>query len=326
MNNFNVLRYTPDYKLQWNKFVAEANNATFLFNRNFMDYHADRFLDFSLLIFDEDKLIALFPANVVNNEVFSHQGLTYGGLLTGLNIYTNSIFEIFKKILNFYEQHSIASILIKEIPPFFSKQGAQDLNYLAFICEANLIRRDIHSVIDYNSEYRISKSVHRDVKQNMKKYAIKIQESNEFEGFWNQLLTPHLSETHQAKPVHSLNEILLLKEKFPNNIKLITCLLNDELIGGVVIFETSTTVHCQYISGSKKFNSMGLLTNLLFEIIERFKTEKKFFNFGISHINGGKNINLGLLTWKEKFGARSVTQNFYVFKTSSANLIDSVFV
>jgi hypothetical protein len=37
--------------------------------------------DYSLLIFEEDKLIAVLPANRVSDTVYSHQGLTYGGLV-----------------------------------------------------------------------------------------------------------------------------------------------------------------------------------------------------------------------------------------------------
>ena len=82
MSTYNIIKYTSDYYQIWNDFVANAKNATFLFNRDFMEYHSDRFEDNSLLIFDEkDKLVAIFPANRIGNELFSHQGLTYGGLI-----------------------------------------------------------------------------------------------------------------------------------------------------------------------------------------------------------------------------------------------------
>ena len=46
-----------------------------------MDYHNDRFKDHSLMVFKDDKLIALLPANIVDFNLRSHQGLTYGGFL-----------------------------------------------------------------------------------------------------------------------------------------------------------------------------------------------------------------------------------------------------
>ena len=39
----------------WNKLVSESKNGTFLFDRNFMDYHKHKFQDFSLMIYNEKK-------------------------------------------------------------------------------------------------------------------------------------------------------------------------------------------------------------------------------------------------------------------------------
>ena len=58
LKNYTVKRYEPKYFEEWNAFISTAKNATFLFNRDFMEYHSDRFEDFSLLIFDQDKLVS----------------------------------------------------------------------------------------------------------------------------------------------------------------------------------------------------------------------------------------------------------------------------
>ena len=81
MENYTVKRYQESDYPNWNAFISEAKNATFLFHRDFIEYHKDRFEDFSLMVFDNEKLVAVLPANKVGNEIFSHQGLTYGGLV-----------------------------------------------------------------------------------------------------------------------------------------------------------------------------------------------------------------------------------------------------
>ena len=60
-----IKRYTPQEKQDWNDFVAKSRQGTFLFDRNYMDYHQDRFHDQSLMIFYNGKLCALLPANEV---------------------------------------------------------------------------------------------------------------------------------------------------------------------------------------------------------------------------------------------------------------------
>ena len=75
MKNYIVRHYTSKDFAIWNAFSSTAKNATFLFHRDFMEYHQDRFQDFSLLVFEEDKLVSILPANRVGDTVFSHQGL-----------------------------------------------------------------------------------------------------------------------------------------------------------------------------------------------------------------------------------------------------------
>ena len=76
-------KYSSEDKNQWDAFCDTAKNATFLFKRDFMDYHTNRFEDFSLLLYKEGVLLALLPANRLETTLYSHQGLTYGGFIVG---------------------------------------------------------------------------------------------------------------------------------------------------------------------------------------------------------------------------------------------------
>jgi len=67
-----ILKYQADDKRIWNKFIKNAKNATFMFDRNFMDYHADHFNDFSVLVFDNQRLRGILPANISERTIYSH--------------------------------------------------------------------------------------------------------------------------------------------------------------------------------------------------------------------------------------------------------------
>lgn len=73
---FEIRKYNDADKEVWNAYVEHARNATFLLNRSYMDYHSDRFHDHSLMIFHNNKLYALLPANEDGDVFYSHQGLT----------------------------------------------------------------------------------------------------------------------------------------------------------------------------------------------------------------------------------------------------------
>ena len=66
---FTIRRYTAADKRVWDRYVANARNATFLFFRDYMDYHADRFQDYSLLFYVGNHLYAILPANIVGDTL-----------------------------------------------------------------------------------------------------------------------------------------------------------------------------------------------------------------------------------------------------------------
>jgi hypothetical protein len=74
---YTIQRYTPALRDTWDAFISASRNGTFLLQRGFMDYHADRFTDHSLLFFRDEKLIALLPAEEREGTLTSHGGLTY---------------------------------------------------------------------------------------------------------------------------------------------------------------------------------------------------------------------------------------------------------
>ncbi|MBL8343168.1 MAG: hypothetical protein JNL30_16995, partial [Rubrivivax sp.] len=77
-----VRRYQPSEQQAWDEFVRQGKNTSFMFLRGYMDYHQDRFLDHSLMLYRDRTLLGLLPANrSSDSRVASHDGLTYGGLV-----------------------------------------------------------------------------------------------------------------------------------------------------------------------------------------------------------------------------------------------------
>jgi hypothetical protein len=158
VKNYSVRRYQESDYENWNTFIGKAKNATFLFHRDFMEYHNDRFQDYSLIVLDGEKWVAVLPANVVGNEVFSHQGLTYGGLVYNEKVKLASVIAIFKSVLSFLNDNKIEKLQVKLIPSIYHQKPAEELNYALFLANAQLIRRDSLAVIDLSKPYKISKN------------------------------------------------------------------------------------------------------------------------------------------------------------------------
>lgn len=289
-----------------------------------MDYHRDRFEDYSLMVYNDNKLVAILPANRVGDAIHSHQGLTYGGLILDQKLKLNETIDITKTILSYLDINKVETLYIKLLPEIYTSSPSGELKYILFLLNAKLIRSDVLSVIDnMNPPKKISTVRKRGIKR-AKDHQLIIKEDNDFEAFWNQVLIPNLETRYGRKPVHSLSEIQLLQKNFPKNIRQFNVYYNDKIVAGTTIFETSKVAHAQYISATEQKQELGSLDFLFHELLSNTFKEKPFFDFGISNENKGRNLNKGLLYWKESFGARTVTHDFYCIRTKNNNLLNDV--
>lgn len=320
-----IKRYEPKDKPLWNEFIASAKNATFLFNRDFMDYHKERFEDYSLLCFKKGKLIAVLPANYDNQKLYSHQGLTYGGLVIKSKTKFEDYLLVFENILKFLVKNEIDYLYIKELPSIYTGSPSGEFEYIQFVLESSIVKFDISSTIKKSTNIPISNSRKEGVKRALKQ-GLKILEEEEMESFWNEILIPNLKDKHNTSPVHTLCEITKLKQKFPKNIRQFNVYDNTKIVAGTTIFETNKVAHSQYISGNKDKNKLGSLDFLHHYLISEIFQNKVFFDFGISTENQGRLINQGLLFWKEGFGARATTYKTYRIETKKYNKLSQVII
>jgi hypothetical protein len=308
-----VVRYTKEYFKQWNDFLGIAKNSTFLFDRNFCEYHADRFQDHSLLLLQNNKLVALFVANQIGEEIYSHSGLTYGGLIISNEIKLSNVLECFYSLLNYYNNLGIKKIIYKQMPAFYHSAPTFEDDYALFLANAILIRRDTSFVVDLRKPIYFQQRRIRNIKKAQKEQVTMI-ETSEFGAFWNEILIPNLENRFGVKPVHSLQEITSLQEKFPQNIRQFNAILDNKIIAGATIFENNKVAHAQYIASNDLGKNNGALDLLFAVLIQDIYKNFDYFSFGISNEQQGKILNQGLADWKEGFGANVWIHNFYEIK------------
>ena len=246
-----VIKYNESYKEIWDLFVSKAKNTHFFFYRDYMEYHKDRFEDFSLMFWDEkDKLIAIMPASVKDNVVTSHGGLTFGGILSDKKMTASTMLAIFDTIKEFLLENNIKELVYKPLPYIYHKYPAQEDLYALFRNGAELFRRDISSVIMVPARYTYSKLRKRMCSKG-KKNNIKVEESTDYDNFIS-LENYVLNKYHNTVAVHKSKELKKLAERFPNNIKLFLGKKENEILSGVIIFENENVVHVQYMANSDK--------------------------------------------------------------------------
>jgi hypothetical protein len=316
MNTLKVIRYNKEYKNSWDSFVDEAKNATFLFKRDFMEYHKNRFEDFSLIVLKKHKIIALLPANIRANIVYSHEGLTYGGVIFEENNKAIECKFILDAIINYLKQFNIEEFRLKLIPILYNRLMTNDLDYFLFKNNGIVYKKNMNLAVDLRSNFKISKSKLK--RFNRKQEPIIIKKDDFFDDFWIQVLEPRLMEKHNVKPIHSLDEIKELAKKFPNNIHQYSIYEENNIVGGITIFESKDCVKSQYGATTLRGQSIYALDILYIYLINKYKKEgKKFFDMGT--VNIGDSFNIGLLNQKQELGCSVYNQDFY--KLNLTNII-----
>lgn len=307
-----IIQYSSDKKEEWNAFIKNSKNGIFMFDRNYMDYHSDRFVDNSLMFFDNDNLIAVLPMNIKDKVLYSHQGLTYGGFITDEKMKQHKMLECFDVLKQYMQINNIEKLLYKIIPHIYHKTSAEEDLYALFKNDAKLLKLEPSTTIYLKNPCKMPKGRKAQISR-AKREGVEIQESKDFKTFID-LENKILAEYHDTKAVHTAEELELLHSKFPEQIRLYSASLNDEIIAGTLIFEYENAVHTQYMASNKISREIGGLDLLIKTLIDKYQDTKMYFDFGISSENNGQILNEGLISQKEGFGGRTVIYQLWEIK------------
>ena len=306
---FEIRRYTSSDAEAWNRFVAQSKNGTFLFDRRYMDYHSDRFADHSLMVFRRGKLYALLPGNVDGDTFYSHQGLTYGGLIMNQHATAAEVILVFKRLNDLLGSEGLQRVVYKPTPWIYHQQPSEeDLYAIVEVCGATLTR-SISSAISRehpNPWYRIRQCGARSAAQS----GINIEETDDYRPFWY-ILTENLNRRYGLNPVHTVREMELLHQRMPEHIRLFVATHGAEVVGGTVLYITNRVVHSQYIAASPLGKQLHALDLLFSTLIDESLQHHAFFDFGISTEKHGTYLNEQLIYQKEGFGARGICYDWY---------------
>ena len=290
--------------------MAASKNGTFLFERQFMDYHADRFTDCSLMFYRDNALYALLPANVKDDVLTSHGGLTYGGLVMSSRCSAKGVQEVFAAMNTYLAGLGIRRVVYKAIPWIYHQLPAEeDLYALTSICHATLIIRDISSAVLGDRPVKFSESRKSGLRK-AQRMGLTVKESEDFTTFW-QILNANLTAKYGVRPVHSVSELELLHDRFPQAIKLYMVYDGETPLGGTLLFLTPQVLHTQYISATAEGKAHGAIDLLFNHLINEVYTDYRYIDFGKSTVSDSADLNEQLIFQKEGFGARAVCYDTY---------------
>jgi len=308
-----IVRYEPRWTSTWDDFIARAKNGHFFFQRGYMDYHADRFTDHSLLFFHEDDLIAVLPANVRDGILSSHGGLTFGGVVSSERMRAAIMLELFEQLKLYLREQGVERVIYKAVPHIYHRVPAEEDLYALFRAGARLIRRDISSTIRMTTRLEPTKGRKWSTRR-ARGNSLEIGRSHDFRAFMA-VEEDNLLRKYNVRPTHTAAEMELLAGRFPDNIQLYTASRGGVLLGGVLLYRSDCVDHAQYIASTEEGRGLFVLDAIMDVLLNEVCAKTPYFDFGISTEEGGRRLNVGLIDNKESYGARAIAYDFYELET-----------
>lgn len=312
-----IKRYTEEQKEEWNQFNASAKNTLFMFDRNYMDYHKDRFLDHSLMFYQDDELIAILPMSEKDAVLTSHGGLTYGGFIVGTKMKQHIMNACMEELILYAKENGYQEINYKTIPHIYHQQPAEEDRYALFLYDAQMVKVESSTVVNLEAPLKMPKGRKAQISRAKREGCI-VEEKTDYDSFAQFIALENqvLSEHHNTKAVHTAEEINLLHDNFPNNIHLYATMKEDIMIAGTIVFEYGQVIHTQYMAANEEARRIGALDFAVSTVIEKYRSNKKWLDFGISTEDGGRTLNEGLIAQKEGFGGRTNVYEMWRLKLS----------
>jgi hypothetical protein len=299
----------------WDDLVAHSCNGTFLHTRRFTSYHENRFSDHSLVLENQrGRMVGVFPAAQDPGDpdmIVSHPGLTYGGLVHDGSIRGTSMVGALEGIADHYRAIGYHRLRYKAVPAIYHAVPAEDDLYALLRLGARRYRSHLSVAIDLSNRGRVNQRRVRSLRK-AKTAGVSTEESwARIEDFW-QLLELNLASRHGVRPVHSIEEIAQLHDRFRDEIILVIAKIGDELVGGTVLFSAGPVLHMQY-SATNEHGRATFATDPLMEYAIDLARERscRFFDFGVCSVDGGRGLDEGLYQFKVSFGGGGVVYDHY---------------
>jgi hypothetical protein len=318
-----IKKYTEKLNNIWDDFIFKSNNGTIFHTQEFLNYHQNKkFVNHSLLFFDKDILLAVLPAAVIKDNkksiLHSHPGASFGGIAYNQNLNFTTYSNLISCLEKYCIDNKFDGIRLINTPNIYHQIKDDSFNYL--LQWRGFIQKEI-----YISHYLINNFQNETLNllnKRKQRYIKNIIQNNKFSYKINEnfdLFYPILLESKnlfKTMPTHSLEELLILNNKFPQKIHLLLFYQDKTVVGGsVIFFTTNETALIFYNAINPKYKQEHLSTFQLYQCM-RFakKNNKKIIDFGVSHTPETKkpfDPKFSLIQFKEHFSAKGVLRIVY---------------
>jgi hypothetical protein len=284
-----------------------------MFERGYMEYHGGRFSDASVLFERSGRLIAILPAHrledpVTRQRVFaSHEGLSFGGFIVSPSMHQALMEAIFDAFLSYLRSKGFHKLRYRRIPSVYdATMGEEDLWQL-HQSGAAIVDCKVGACLRVGQKSEASESFRRTLRR-ARRAGVTTGQWDDVSAFYT-LLTRWLQKRYQSGPVHTIEELRLLWERFPKNMFIHAAWKDGDVVAANLFFVAKHCLRLQYSANTAEGLRLGGDHSLIDALVSGLP-EGKWFDFGTSMTPTG-DLKNSLHAFKESCGARMMLVKTY---------------
>ena len=314
-----ITKYNDILFDEWEKFISDSNNGTIFQKQAFLKYHINRkFVDGSLVIKNKSTIVAVVPAAIKKNILYSHPGSSYGGIVLSHSLDFKMIHDILKVIDEYCIAQKYKALFLINSPSIYQKKSDQSLDYLLQWNGFKQTELYISHAVDMSKTSDIlsllTKRKRRYINNNQELNSLTFEEEAYLDEFYDILIAS--KKKYNTTPTHSLDELIKLKDMFPQQIKLLVTRNENKIIGGSLIFFTNDNVALVFYNTIlEQYRESQIAMLQLYKCMEIAKKHNfQWIDFGVSHTPEQENPltpKFSLIHFKEQFNAKGVLRIAY---------------
>jgi hypothetical protein len=301
-----LVLYTPDMHRPWDQLVNRARNGHFMFQRGYMEYHSGRFADCSYILLRRNKPVALLPAHTQDEALVSHKGLSFGGWILAPECLHGDLEPGFQMLADAMSNRGLTRLVYSPAPlPYHQEPCDDDL----FILQKNGARCHsprLGAFLRAANGVSQTWGMRRRLRRGEENLPCAFEETEDLDRFWN-----HQTAFHQknfgSMPVHRVDEMRLLKSRFPALIRMVIGRSGNEWLAGRVLFLSPRVLRFQYVFWNTDFPRAVLTDRMTTWILQQKDYARPWVDFGTSNNPESGELAESLHLHKEVLGARGVT-------------------
>jgi hypothetical protein len=301
-----LIKYKPEFKDAWNELITLTDPGSLIHKRSFLEYHSDRYEDFSVCVMSEHELCAAIPGTRNGDLWTSHAGLTYGGIISNVKNPADYI-EIIGRLKYLLIDAKIKRMQFILPSVSFSPSTLPIQIYALHQNGFTIEEVHLNQVIHTDTSLSIKKKSNA---RSAERKGLVVVEGIEHLPAVFEIIQHNLKSKYSRDPVHSLRELELLKTEFLNELKIYAVVKGDSVIAGAITLKSNRIENIQYLGATVEGKRLRAQDYLISELHKKGQVSKMNVSFGKSTAGDGAKLNSPLYDFKDEFN--SLPENIFV--------------